>query len=154
MTLVHRTTGSGLVVAEEAVGEAWLSRALKEIDPRLALQVRGGMYVVVCCVNDYYAPVICGWHDEYGNPLPPSSGLLEKVKSLHVGARNKPVDVDEHNRRHLEAVQKQTDSDLETLREEHRPYITRDRVQVTFADVSKPRYWRREGKRPQSGASR
>lgn len=154
MTLIQRYTESGFVVAEEAFDEARLSRALKQIDDRLVLQVRNGMYVVVCCVSENHAPVICGWHDRYGQPLPLSSGLLEKVHQLRVDARNKPIDADEHNRRHAERLEADTQERLAAIRDEHRPYVERSRVQVTLANVGKRRYWQRDGQQPRSGASR
>jgi hypothetical protein len=49
-------------------------------DSRLALQFRPPYYVVVCQVNDHYAPVIATWMDLAGKPLPLSSGLLDKVR--------------------------------------------------------------------------
>lgn len=154
MTLVRRTHESGLVLAEHAQDEVGLTRALRQIDDRLSLQFRPPYYVVVCRVNDNYAPVIATWMDLHGHPLPLSSGLLEKVQSWRLDARNKPLSVDEHNARRQAELEKDRESMYEALRDDHRATIERGRTQVTFATVKKPRYWQREDAAPQSGIRR
>lgn len=118
------------------------------------LQFRPPYYVVVCQVNDHYAPVIATWMDIHGKPLPLSSGLLEKVQMWRVGARNQPMSVDEHNARRQAEIDKDRASLYEQLREDHRPTIERGRVAVTMATSRKPRYWQRENAAPQSGVTR
>lgn len=151
MTLVRRTLESGLVLAEHAQDEVGLTRALRQIDDRLSLQFRPPYYVVVCQVNDNYAPVIATWMDIHGKPLPLSSGLLEKVQAAHVGARNKPLSVDEHNAQRQAEIEKDRANMYEALRDDHRPMIERGRTQVTFSEVGKRRYWQREDAAPRSG---
>lgn len=145
MSLHSRATESGLVVTEEVVGEAALKRALHQIDPQLSLQFRAPYYVVVCMVNDHYAPVVATWMDLDGRPLPLSSGLLEKVQMWRLGARNAPESVDEFNARRQQEIEKDMERELEALRDDHRAKIERGQVSVTFADVS-PR--RVRNKRP------
>lgn len=154
MTLVRRTHESGLVLAEHAQDEVGLGRALKQIDDRLALQFRPPYYVVVCRVSDNYAPVIATWMDLYGQPLPLSSGLLEKVQSARLGARNQPLSVDEHNARRDAEIERDRENMYEALRDDHRATIERGRTQVTFATGKKRRYWQRENAAPQSGIQR
>jgi hypothetical protein len=151
VTLVRRTHESGLVLAEHAQDEAGLARALRQIDSRLTLQFRPPYYVVVCQVNDHYAPVIATWMDIYGHPLPLSSGLLEKVQAARLGARNQPLSVDEHNAQRLADIESDRERMYEALRDDHRPTIERGRTTVTMATTKKPRYWRRENAAPRSG---
>ena len=151
MSLTTRRHESGLVLAEEVQGEPELRRALREFDDRLVLQLRPPYYVVVCVVNDHYAPVIATWMDLQGRPLPLSSGLLEKVQQARFGARNQPLSVDEHNARRQAEIEKDRERMYEALRDDHAPTIERGRTQVTMATVKKPRYWRRADAQPQSG---
>ena len=154
MPLHHRGTESGLVVAEEVIGEPAFKHALEQFDARLSLQFRPPYYVVVCQVNDHYAPVIATWMDLNGNPLPLSSGLVEKVKAWHVGARNRPETVDEFNARRQAELERDIARELEAIRDDHRPYVDRGRVQITLADVGKPVPWKRDGAAPKSGGMR
>lgn len=152
--LTRWTTESGLVVAEHASDEAAISRALKQFDSRLTLQFRPPFYVVVCQVNDHYAPVIATWMDLAGKPLPLSSGLVEKVKAWHVGARNRPETVDEYNDRRQAELERDKARALEQIRDDHRPYIERGRVQVSFQDADRPKPRRHAWAAPVSGAKR
>lgn len=138
-------------MAEEVIGEPAITHALKQIDRRLVLQHRPPYYVVVCLVNDHYAPVVATWMDLHGNPLPLSHGLVEKVKAWQIGARNQPEGVDAHNERRQRELQKDRERELEQLRGDHVASIERGQTQVTFARVGKPRYWRREAAAPRSG---
>lgn len=154
MSLHHRATESGLVVAEEVIGEPALKRALTSFDQRLSLQFRPPYYVVVCRVNDHYAPVIATWMDLNGKPLPLSSGLLEKVKAWHIGGRNRPETVDEFNDRRQAELERDKARALEAIRDDHRPYIERGRVQVSFQDADRPKPRRHAWAAPSSGAKR
>lgn len=130
--------------------ETTIGRALKQFDRRLSLQFRPPYYVVVCLISEYEAPVIATWMDLHGKPLPLSSGLLEKVQAWHVGSRNRPQTVDEHNAQRLVELEADRARTAEAVREDHRPYIERRRTQVTLAGTSKPRYWQRDGAKPRS----
>lgn len=144
MSLHHRATESGLVVAEEVIGEPALKRALTQIDSRLSLQFRPPYYVVVCRVNDDYAPVVATWMDLQGRPLPLSSGLVEKVNMWRLDARNKPETVEEHNARRQSEIVKDTERSLEALRDDHRAKVERGRVTVSLApDNRKPAHLKR-----------
>lgn len=154
MALVHRRHESGLVLAEQSADEAGLSRALKQIDDRLALQFRPPYYVVVCQVSDEYAPVIATWMDLHGKPLPLSSGLIEKVQMWRLGARNRPETVDEYNDRRQREIEADRERMYQALRDDHRPTIERGRVSVTLATSKRPRYWTRENAAPTSGIVR
>lgn len=151
---VYRTHESGLVVAEQAMDEARLQRALKEFDRRLVLQWRPPYYVVVCAMSDQYAPVVATWMDLSGKPLPLSSGLVEKVKAWHVGARNRPETVDEYNARVGAELERDRQRDAEAIFDDHRPYLQRGRVQVSLADGGKTRHARRAAAQGKGGSSR
>jgi hypothetical protein len=151
VTLIQRTHESGLVVAEQAMDEARLQRDLKDFDRRLVLQWRPPYYVVVCVVSEHYAPVVATWMDIYGNPLPLSSGLLEKVKAWHVGARNQPETVDEFNERLRAEIERDRANEDEAIWADHAPYLRRGRVSVSLADTGKPRRLHRKWAPPQSG---
>lgn len=150
MSFAHRITGSGLVLAEQAMDETAIGAALRQFDQRLSLQFRPPYYVVVCSVSEYEAPVVATWMDLHGRPLPLSSGLLEKVQAWHVGSRNRPETVEEHNARRLVELETMRARTAEAVREDHRPYVERDRTQVSLSDTGKRRYWQRDGAKPKS----
>lgn len=140
MGFVTRGTQSGLVLAEEAQDELRLSRALKQIDDKLVLQrhpgnVEGGwVYKVLKVVSeDQPAVRITTWADEYGRPLPLSSGLLDRVKGQMLGARNQVEDPDEYNKRLKERREAEKLSALEQVSEEHRAKVERGSVTVSFS---------------------
>lgn len=151
--LAHRTTGSGLVIAETVMNEPGIQRALKQIDERLTLQWRPPYHVVVCQVNDHYAPVVATWMDLHGRPLPLSHGLVDKVNMWRLDARNQPEGVDQANERRQREIDRDHQRSLEAIRDDHRPYVERGRMQVTLAQVSRPRYWQRNQHGPRSGMS-
>lgn len=136
MGLVQRPTASGLIVAEQSADEAGLSRALKQIDDRLVLQ-RAGMYYQVLCVTGWDRPdqvtTILTWMDAAGNPLPLSSGVLDAVQALHVGARSQGPDADERNEQFLASVRRDRDSAEDTILGEHRARLERSQTQVSMA---------------------
>lgn len=140
--------------------EAAVGRALKQIDPRFVLQkhprggVEGGwVYKVVFFASDTYAPVVFTWMDEYGTPLPLSSGLVETFKRLALDSRNREPDADEFNRRLAEQRAKERRDISEAIIADHTPRIARGRVGVSLATAKKPRYWRTRTARPKSGKS-
>lgn len=159
MGFVTRGTETGLVLAEEAGDELRLSRALKQIDDRLVLQrhpgkVAGGfVYKVLRIVSeDHPAEYVTTWADEYGNPLPLSSGLIEKVKSRMLCARNQGVDADEYNAKLVADRQKTREMALAAVVETHAPGIERGRLSVAFGSGTGKRYYQRNH-RPPSGAA-
>lgn len=160
MGLVQRTHESGLVVAEESADEAALGHALKQIDRAYVLQKNPdgdtpGLYVVACVVNEDEPPIrILAWADGNGEPLPLSSGLVEKVKAWHVGARNRPETVDEYNARVGAELERDRQRDAEAIFDDHRPYLQRGRVQVSLADGGKTRHARRAAAQGKGGSSR
>jgi hypothetical protein len=139
--LAYRRDESGLVLAEEAMDEARLSRALKEIDDRLVLQKErssapgGWTYRVLRIWSAEHppAPVVI-WEDDYGNPLPLTSGILDAVHKHLIGFRGNRFYVDEaeHNRRHVEQMEQRLADELEAIREEHLPRLS-DRLSVSMS---------------------
>lgn len=159
MGFVTRDTGLGLTLVENRGSEAELSRALKRIDDRLVLQrhpgnVEGGwVYKVLKIVSeDQPAVRITTWADEYGRPLPLSSGLLDRVQKLMVGARNQGVSTDDHNRQLADQRDKDRLSALEQVSGEHRAKVERGQVTVGFGSGTSRRYYQRNH-RPPSGAA-
>lgn len=138
--------------------EAAVSRALKALDRRLVLQkhardgVEGGwVYKVICVVSDTLAPIVFTWMDDYGNPLPLSSGLVEAVGERLAGSRNRPLDEDEWNRKVVAERNADIEREKQAMMDDHRPYTERNRVSVSMAGMKKPAYWKRGGKVPRSG---
>lgn len=162
MGLVHRETGSGLVLAEEAQDEASITRALKQIDPRYVLQkhpgeVEGGwVYKVFCIVNDSEPPIaIMSWSDDRGRPLPLSFGLVEEVKKWRPENRGRRgPDADERNRRLREQTDQLRRDQLEAISDDHRPFVERNRLGVALDVKPKKRYWQRGNALPESGGPR
>lgn len=159
MGFITRDTGLGLVVAEHRGDEAQLQRALKRIDDKLVLQrhpgnVEGGwVYKVFKIVSeDQPAVRITTWADEYGRPLPLSSGLVDRVQRLMLGARNQGVSTDEYNERLTEQRDRDRLSALEQVSAEHRAKVERGSVTVGFGSGTSKRYYQRN-QRPPSGAA-
>lgn len=144
MALTHRSTSSGLVLAEEAMDEAALSRALKQIRPDVTLQKRPvdeakGGTLVYKVVHVESGLVMFTWTDAHGRPLPLSSGLLDEFQRHQLGARNSGlVSDDEHNRRLVEQRERMLAEELAAVREEHMGRLT-DRVSVSMAGRHRPR---------------
>ena len=156
--IVTEHRASGLVVARDSMDEASVQRQLKRLDGRLVLQkhardgVEGGwVYKVICIVSDTLAPIIFTWMDDFGNPLPLSSGLVEAVQSRMLASRNRPIDEDEWNARLRAERNKDIEREKQAMMDEHRPYVERNRVSVSMAKTGKPAYWKRGGKVPRSG---
>lgn len=158
MGLVMRETGSGLVLAEQAADEAGLSRALKQIDPRLVLQrhpgdVAGGwVYKVFAVVNeDEPAECICTWADDHGNPLPLSSGLLDLVNQLRPDARaRRGPTSDERNTAYRGQLEQAKRDDAERVSDDHRAKIERKQVVVSLAAGRRKPYWLRNNRPPEA----
>lgn len=157
MTLVARTTESGLVLAEQAQDEARLCRALKEIDDRYVLQANPSeetgqlIYEVLCVWSEDHPPVkVMAWTDRHGNPLPLSSGLIEEVKKWRPEARERRgADADAHNDRLRADTDRLRRTNLEAISDDHRAKVERARVTVSLgAGTSKPE--RMRNKRPPS----
>lgn len=134
-SLAYRRDESGLVVAERDLSgdEARLSRALKQIDDRLVLQKErhdgppGWKWRVLRVWSDSHPPTpIVTWTDEFGHPLPLTEGLLDKVRVHMLGfaANRYYVDADEHNRRHVERVEKRLADEHAAIVEEHLPRLS------------------------------
>lgn len=133
MAFAFRSDDSGLVLAEEHRDEAAVSRALKEIDPRLVLQKEranaegGWKYKVYRIWSEDQPPTpVLTWTDAYGYPLPLTWGLIDKVKVHYVGFRGNEyyVSEDEHNSRYRAALDKQLKDDLAAITEEHKPRLS------------------------------
>lgn len=152
MGLVTRETGSGLVVAEQGGDEAAISRALKRIDDRYVLQkhpgdVPGGfVYKVFCIVSeDRPAECILSWADDYGNPLPLSSGLVDEVQRWRPENRERRgPDADERNRLLLERREREAREALAAISDEHRAGIEKGRVSVSLGVRNRVPYWQRK----------
>jgi hypothetical protein len=158
MGLVMRETGSGLVLAEQAADEAGLSRALKQLDDRLVLQrhagdVAGGwVYKVFTIVSDDEpAECVCTGADEYGNPLPLSSGLLDLVQRLRPDARDRrgPTS-DERNAAYRAELDHARTVDAERVSDDHRAKIERGSVTVSLTAGRRKPYWMRNHRPPEA----
>lgn len=162
MPFVSRMTASGLVLQETLGGEAEVGRALKEIDDKLVLQkhpgqVEGGwVYKVFALVSDDQEPhCILTWADEYGTPLPLSSGILDEVRKLRrdVRERHGLLDADAKNALHVARVQAKGRAEADEIVAEHRARLERSQTQVSFSTVGKP--GADKGRvRPRSGVAR
>lgn len=132
--LAYRQDDSGLVLAESICrDESQVVAALKEIDPRLALQKEranaegGWKYRVLRVWSEDQPPTpILTWTDSYGNPLPLTFGLIDKVKIHMLGFRGNDyyVSADEHNAKVQAERDKQRADDLAAIRDEHLPRLS------------------------------
>lgn len=146
MDLAYRHSDSGLVLAEHICrDESQVVSALKEIDPRLALQKEaanaegGWKYKVLRVWSEDHPPTpILTWTDDYGNPLPLTFGLIDKVKIHMLGFRGNDyyVSADEHNEKLQAARDKQKADDLAAIRDEHLPRL-RGRTSVSMSGKRK-----------------
>lgn len=146
MPLTSRTH-HGLTVVEHAADEHQIQRQLKEINDRLILwppDATSAYYRVVFRVSDD-KPVrdVCAWMDDYGNPLPLSSGLIDKVNRMRLDAPNKGLSVDEHNDRHRARMRAEMDARLEAVVAEHRRKVEYGQVSVSLGPRPRKRYWQR-----------
>lgn len=138
-------------MAEHSRDEASLQRALREIDDRYVLQkhpgnVEGGfVYKVFCVVSeDQEAVCILTWADDYGNPLPLSSGLIDEVQKWRPENRSRRgLTADERNTQ-LEARREQERRDaLAAITEEHRAKVERGQVTVGMSTRPRKPGWQR-----------
>lgn len=119
----------GIAVAETTRDEQTITRALKQIDPRLALQkepanaVGGWKYKVLRVWSEDHPPTpILTWTDEYGNPLPLTDGIIDKVHIHMLGFRGNDfyVSADEHNAKLQAEREKQHAEDIAAIKGEHK----------------------------------
>ena len=113
MTLVY-SQQNGLVVAENACGEPEVAARLRQFDRQLVLtwEVDEHHQARVWRVfkrmgSDRPAVWICDWRDDYGNPLPLSSRLVDRVRDLSMNSRAPKPDAETHNQRLREEADKQ-----------------------------------------------
>ena len=140
----ERQHSSGLVIAEQAQDEKAIGRALQQIRSDVALQVRprdeekGGVLVYKVVHTDS-GQVMFTWMDDYGNPLPLSSGLIDEFQRHQLGARNTGlVSDDEHNRRHIEEIDQERQRRVEAIRDEHRTRLE-EVTSISMAGHFRPR---------------
>lgn len=126
MTLVYSGTGSGLVVAEHACGEPEVAHLLRQLDRRLVLtwEVDEEHHARVWRVfrrmgSDRPAVWICDWRDDYGNPLPLSSRLVDRVRDLSVNSRAPKPDAQAHNERVRAEADKQFQEETDDIARWH-----------------------------------
>lgn len=134
--LTTRLHQSGLVLAEEAMDEKALTRALQrevrsDVELRRYFDTRRRC-VVYKIVHRDSGHIFATWTDEYGNPLPLSSGIVEWFKRMQVGARNQDIDADEWNRRRADELRRQEEELTEAVRDEHKGRLA-DRVSVSMS---------------------
>lgn len=132
-------TGSGLYVAEQAVGDDAVARLLREHDSRLRLvpQWGGAGRSVLWQVYAYNGPDrdadhVCSWQTPDGEPLPLSSRLLEMVQQHDRRTRGQTATVKELNEKHLAGVAKDRRNALDAVADDYRPYIDRGRTSVSL----------------------
>lgn len=143
--LSFRHDDSGLFVAEQTRDEQAIVKALKEIDPRLALQKErasaegGWKYKVLRVWSEDQPPTpILTWTDPFGNPLPLTDGIINKVHVHMLGFRGNDyyVSADEHNAKLQAQRDKQARDDLEAIRDEHLPRLS-GRLSVSMSGKRK-----------------
>lgn len=116
---------SGLYVVEYAADSDSIDRDLRrhddrlfltyEIDPRFDAKV----YVVLCEVEGDRPPLaVCEWRDEYGRPLPLSSGILDKVKSLAPRGGVAAQEAFAANEAMVEAAKREADEAMDEIAED------------------------------------
>jgi hypothetical protein len=143
MTLIHRESKHGLIVAEESADEAAMTRALRRTDDRLRLikevDQRHGCFVweVYCVVSDDQPAIqVCSWRDDYGTPLPLSNGLLDMVQSLRPENRGQRVDADEHNRKLAEERQRTVANEVDELGREWTERLDKRRLTLGYGGIT------------------
>lgn len=131
MSLYYRETGKGLFVPERDMDELAMQRALEQVDDRLVLAKEIDVlhdcwvYKVVKRVSDDQPVVdICSWRDDYGAPLPLSSGLVDMVQRLRPENRHQRVDADEHNARLTAKRKADADTLVDDISHAHRKLVT------------------------------
>lgn len=139
MQVVEHPSVTGLLVAEDSVGEREVQRILRDYDPRLRLvpqrdEASQGLLWQVYYWNgpDQAASYVCSWMDRDGVPLPLSSRILDKVQQQDVRTVGLPEDVNVLNARHRERVKLQQEQRLQDVADDHRPYIDRGRRSVSM----------------------
>ena len=143
MATVLRETMSGIVVADQALDERQVDRALKERERMLFLDKevwRGRLvYAVRLYVPDSEPLDVLYWHDGHGNPLPLSSGILDRLDSLRKEHGYIPAHT--MNTRRDEQLAADAGQDYEDLAREMLPRIGTTRSHVR--SVSTPERARR-----------
>lgn len=142
--MLTRTNSSGLIVAEQSMDERAIGRALQQIRPDVALQVRprdehkGGV-LVYKVVHVPSGQVMFTWMDAHMRPLPLSSGLIDEFQRHQLGARNTGlIDTDEHNRRYQEEIERERRARVEAIRDDHAARL-KGRVAVSLSGRHRPR---------------
>ena len=125
---------SGLQVVEYGNDEAGIQRELSRYDDTLILdrepnQEHGcWQWFVVKQRGDQDAIRICTWQDEYGNPLPLSSRLVDHVNALREGSRAPQADPLTHNDRLIADANQEASEAVDEL---SRELVTRLRGRKT-----------------------
>ena len=146
ITVNESHTGSGLLVAEQAVTGDAVADALRQYEPSLRLVPQvdaagGGLRwcVFKWCGPDRDAQFVCAWADEHGNARPLSMQLLEKVLMLDVRTRGGAPDPTKLNEQHLERHHKDSLAEKVSIAEEFSPYLDRGRLSVSMTESKHPR---------------
>jgi hypothetical protein len=140
MHVVESSTGSGLLVAEEPASAAQIGRLLREHEPRLRLvpQQDEARRCLLWQVwrhngNDRPADYIVTWMDQYGEPLPLSTQIVERVKLFDPNqTASAPPTHTELNARHRERTLRETEARYAAVEQEHAPYVDRGRRVVSM----------------------
>lgn len=103
---MHVSLSGGLLVAENASDERSVGEALRRVDDDLRLvpweidDIGRTLYKVYKYLGpNHPAAFICAWTDDYGEPLPLSHRLVDKVNSLRPDSYLRQPDPDEVNER-------------------------------------------------------
>ena len=121
MGLVFSEIG-GLTVATSSSDYQSVQRAIKEIDDCYMLDDLSGAgdWVVLCRRGSEMPPdVVVTWRDENGNPLPLSSGLVEKVKRLRADSRWTEPDPDVLNEKLRERNRVEFEDHVDEITRKH-----------------------------------
>lgn len=141
MSLIHREHG-GLIVSEHSMDARSIQAALKQLDDKLILlppdAYRGPYWKVYRDVSDWQEAVcIYTWMDDYGDPLPLSSGLVNEVDKLRKDARNKGLDADDLNALREQRLAEDRAERGQQIIEEHRAKVERGRTSVSFGPLTR-----------------
>lgn len=128
MGFSYSTTDSGLVVAEQAMDEAAVRRALKEWDPDLRLVPQASeklgttlWKVMRTTGSDRPAEFVCAWQSDRGEPYPLSMRILDLVKQLDKNTRSSYQSVEERDARRRAELERETQQRNEDLADDWTP---------------------------------
>lgn len=150
--LMTETKHGDLVLAEYSADERTVSAALKAYDPHLRLiweldsaTGRQVWKVVSVWSSEHPAVMILAWRENgIGDPMPLTMRLVDEVRKLReVDPVKASLAIDDANAKVKARLKQKARDDAQAISDEHKPYVDRNRVQVTTAAIPlKPGYMR------------